>query len=37
MKIVLSEFVDDVNSFTKYIHEKGMAVDEFHIVALEPK
>ena len=37
MKVVLLEFIDEFEAFQKFIHRKGLKLDDFFIVALEPK
>ena len=37
MKVVLLEFIDEFEAFRKFIHRRSLSLDDFLIVALEPK
>ena len=37
MKVVIIEFIDEFNVFLSFIDKKGLSLNDFTIVALEPR
>ena len=37
MKIVLLEFIHEFEMFQKFVLARGLNIDDFHIIVLEPK